>query len=78
MLSFLISLIMPPRPQELETCWKGVLFGGCFALLFLILDLGDGQKGSTLEIFFDLIFAYLITFLAVIGRRIQESENRDP
>ncbi|MEP1355251.1 MAG: hypothetical protein ABJK75_14620 [Tateyamaria sp.] len=75
MLRFLLKTLQPPTAAEWKNSWKGISVGGAFALIWVVDSLGDDHSFGwfILEVF----FAYVITFLSVIGHRIAESESNE-
>ncbi len=75
MIKYLISILRPPTFAEAKSLWREILIGAAFVLIVVILDSSDDEESSIVWVLVEIIFAYLITFLAVIGNRIEKSEK---
>tara|TARA_R110000737_G_scaffold281632_1_gene288239 strand:- start:267 stop:494 length:228 start_codon:yes stop_codon:yes gene_type:complete len=75
MFRFLLKTLRPPTVAEWKNSWKGILIGGAFALICGIGSLDDDH--SFVWYIVEAVFAYVITFLSVIGDRIAESESKE-
>lgn len=76
LLRFLLRLIRPPSAAEWKAYWKGILPAAAFACFLLLVFSGQEEKTSLFWFILELLFAYIVSFITVIGHRIEESENR--
>ena len=76
MLRYLWRLLRPPSRDELGKYWQGLLTGGAFATLLVLLGDSKPWELSIVQFGLEAFFIYVITMLSVIGHRYAAEEKK--